>query len=230
VYNKKNLKKNILSEKERKVNEKLLKRVPLFFIAILYIIAFLQFTVRVWGFDETIYSTVMNNFYIFLFTVLFPLSPLVISLLTWFSNILNPKYISWDKKGIYIKNQRGKEEFIPWGKVKDVKWVEEYGSIPDEYPTNSSGSGFLMRLVFGKDVEVFGEYPDYVIEVKDEGRKRNVNEEIGKELKEYFENIRDEIEPVPVPFYKKGWFKFLTILLISIVIGFILGYWVYKLA
>lgn len=204
MFEKKKMKKNVLSKKERETNKKAMWRNPLIYILILYIIAALEFYFNMWRGQGTIYSTITNNPYMFLFTIFFPLFPLYIPLLIWHSNIPNPKYISWNGKGMYIINQRNKEEFIPWGKVKSVKWVGEYGGVPDDYP-------------------------DYAMEIKGEISKRNVSEEIGKELKEYFENIKEEVEPVEIPFYKKTAFKLWVWILIGTIFACIVGYWIYQL-
>lgn len=200
MYDPRAMKKSLLSKKEIETNDKAMKKIPLIFIGILYIISFLYF-LDMGVASGNIISILKENLYASIFLLTYPLSPLVITLLTWHANLPNPKYINWDEKGMYIINQRDKEEFIPWGKVISIKWVGEYGGVPDEYP-------------------------DYAMDIKGEMGYRNVSEEIGSELKEYFENIRDEVEPVEVPFYTEPWFKVLVWMIIASICSIALGYYI----
>ena len=200
MYEKDKMLKSVLSEKEQETNRVVVYKIPIIGITLLYTMAFLMF-VDLGALNDGFISTVKENFYYSVFLLLFPWIILHIPLLTWHANLPNPKYISWDEKGMYIINQRDKEEFIPWGKVISVKWVGEYGGVHDEYP-------------------------DYVMEIKGEGRKRNVSEDIGKELKVYFENIKDEVEPIEVPFYTEPWFKVLVWMIIASICSIALGYYI----
>ncbi|MFW6176144.1 MAG: hypothetical protein ACOC40_00445 [Thermoplasmatota archaeon] len=195
------MKKNVLSEKERNKYKKIKYKQPLIWITVAYVVVFLLF-VDLGVFNNGFISTFKENFYLSIFLLLAPWMILHIPILAWFSYVPNPKYIEWSSKGIYLINQREKEEFIPWGKVESVKWVGE--------------TGFKDRL-------------DYFIDVRGEVRKRNVNEEIGEELKEYFENIEDKVEPIEVPFYKKAAFKLRVWIFITAIIAILVGYWIYKL-
>lgn len=197
MYNICKMKKNILSDNEREINAISSKKIPRFVMIILSILSVMYFF-KIWGFEGSIQSLIMTRFFIIIFLILAPFLPLSIPLLIWYSNIPNPKYISWDIKGIYIINQLDKKEFISWGIVKSIRKTSEYGGVSDKYP-------------------------DYVMEIKGEARKRNVNEEIGKEVKKYFESIKNEIEHLHIPFYKTASFKIFIYLLITHVIIFSIG-------
>lgn len=112
-----------------------------------------------------------------------------------------PKYVSWDEEGIYLINRRDKEEFIPWS------YVDEIGKL-------SRVSRELSHI------------SDYYLERKGRiANNRFLSEEIGKQIKEKYETLKNErkIPPANLSFYETAGFRiFLLGAVIMAIIFFIM--------
>ena len=71
-----------------------------------------------------------QNIWSFLFiqsTIITVLS--IAYLLDWYKISENPKYVSWNKRGIKIVSLRDKEEFIKWKDVEKIKQINDVTNL-----------------------------------------------------------------------------------------------------
>ena len=159
IKNRKNMFKNDLSDVMKR-GLRNIKIIP-FIISIGGVaFVFIYFYIKSMAIDVDFIRYLKNHLVLLLFGVLlFVCGGAGLYYIYLRSEKINPKYISWNKDGIYIINRKNEKEFLKWTQIKSIYQLK-------------------------------GKYDDYAFYIRGQMSPRTVNKEIGRELKEYYENLK----------------------------------------
>lgn len=90
------------------------------FLAVILVIVFGMILIYYFSIDES------SIFEIVVIEIIFVIFNSYVFWVKTYNLALNPKKIKWDKKGFYWINSKGKEKFIPWEKVRNIKEYNDH--------------------------------------------------------------------------------------------------------